>query len=252
MSIPCHADGGPTLTLRVPTTGEAVRPRPLHGARPAHPRRAAVRPGPLLLPDHGEQLQAHRGQDPAARAERGHGERADGQAAVAVGVGQLAAPQVPAGGLQSGGELGRAAVLQGEEGAAEPAAEAAAQAAAAARAPQRGPGQAEAPAGPQEEPQPPQSPLRGVTPRLLHRLRRSPSFLFCFLNYLFPPNSHLKLRRGGPAAKRGAASIWPHVDFFSCFFLHEALRPDGRDIHSCARSQTPTCRPSQTEVAEVP
>uniref|UniRef100_A0AAQ4QLP5 Sema domain, immunoglobulin domain (Ig), short basic domain, secreted, (semaphorin) 3C n=1 Tax=Gasterosteus aculeatus aculeatus TaxID=481459 RepID=A0AAQ4QLP5_GASAC len=141
--------------------GEAERPRPLHGARPPHPLRPAVGPGPLLLPDHREQLQAHRRQDPPAGAERRHGERADGQAAVAVGLGRLVAPQGAAGGLQPGGEPGRAAVLQGEEAAAEPAAETAA-ASAAAGTPQGGPGQAEAPAGPEEEPQPARSPAGGV------------------------------------------------------------------------------------------
>lgn len=151
------------FTVAAPTTGEAEWPRPLHRARPPHPLRPAVRPGPLLLPDHRERLQAHRRQDPPASAERGHGERADGQTAVSVGVGQLTAPQGPVGGVQPRGEPGRAAVLQREEGAPEPAAEAAEAAASAARASQGGPGQTETPAGPQEEPQPPQSPPRGVT-----------------------------------------------------------------------------------------
>jgi len=138
--------------LPPPPAGEAERPRGLHGARPPHPLGAAVRPGPLLLPDHGERLQTHRRQDPRAGAERGHGERADGQAAVSVGLGQLAAPQDPVGGLQSGRESRRAAVLQREEAAAGP--PAAAAAAAAAWASPGGLGQTEAPAGPEEEPQP--------------------------------------------------------------------------------------------------
>ena len=150
----------------LPAAGEAEWPRPLHGSRPPDPLHPAVGPGALLLPDHRERLQTHRGQDPAARAERGHGERADGQAAVPVGVGHRPAPQGPAVGLQSCREPGRAAVLQREEGAPEPAAEAAAAAAAAAaaRASQGGHGQTEAPAGPQEEPQPAE-PLPGrLTP----------------------------------------------------------------------------------------
>lgn len=57
------------FTVAAPTTGEAERPRPLHRARPPHSLRPAVRPGPLLLPDHRERLQAHRRQDPPASAE---------------------------------------------------------------------------------------------------------------------------------------------------------------------------------------
>lgn len=148
----------------MPTAGEAQRARALHGARPPDPRRPAVRPGPLLLPDHGEWLQTHCSQDPPECAERGHGGRTGGQAAVAVGLGQLVAPQGAAGGLQSCREHGCAAVLQREEGAAEAAAEATAAAAAPATgAPQGRPGQAEALTGPQEEPQPPQPAPRGLT-----------------------------------------------------------------------------------------
>lgn len=140
--------------------GEAERSGPLHWARPPDPLRPAVRPRPLLLPDHREQLQAHRRQDPPARAERRHGERSGGQAAGALGLGPRRAPQSPAGRLQPRRESGRSAVLQREEGLPEASAEAAA---AATWATQGGPGQTEAPIGPEEEPQQTQSPLWGVT-----------------------------------------------------------------------------------------
>lgn len=201
--------------LTVPPTGEAKRPRPLLRARPPHPLRPAVWPGPLLLPDHREQLQTHRRQDPPARAEPGHGERADGQAAVAVGLGQLNAPQEPTGGLQSSREHGHPAVLQREEGATEPAAEAAA--ASAARTSPGGPGQAEAATGPEEESQPPQSPPRGLT-------QRAPSFSPFY-------HSHLKPRR---------AARWTYSKTRS---LHEA--PATRRLW-----QTLICTQTNTQVSD--
>lgn len=146
----------------LPTVGKAEWARPLHGAGPPDSLRATLGPGSLLLPDHWERLQANRGQDPPARVERGDGERVNGQAA-ALGLGQLFAPQGPAVSLQSCREHGGPAVLQREEGAPETTTTKTA-AASATGAPQRWPGQTEAPAGPEEEPQPAQSPPGCLAP----------------------------------------------------------------------------------------
>lgn len=202
----------------MPTPGEAERPRCLNGARPPYPLRPAVGPGPLLLPDHREQLQTHRCQDPPASAERGHGERADRQTAVAVGLGQLVASQGTTVSLQSSGEPGCTTILQRKEAAPDPPAEAAA--ASATWTTQGGPGQTEAPVGPEEEPQPPQSPPRGLIQEGEGTDRNT--FLSTFPDPHFP-NSHLKLQSFTVDVQQTRRWVWGVVIRQYLFFLHEVL-----------------------------